>query len=743
MKHRLWKSRTFRIWIICYLAVLLIPLAFSGVLQAHTSRQLRARAYQDGSHSVDLLASVTDERLTSVFNMANTLCTASDIIKLRFIAPPFDAAKYYEVHRRAAFLSNFSAYSDLVSGCYVYCDNLKCILDAHHIYTRDNQYSRIVTQQLGLDEDAFEALMGARHTGDFRVTRGGQRLLLIKSVSSGIGYDRPPLTMIMALDTAKLQNLFAITAENWQGRALMLLPEEVLPPAEALPAEGGAGDWLSSPGRLEVGGDSVVVGQASAVADGVGYALAIPQSRLLADAKGSQLLFMWFALCTLVLGGALAFLLARHNYLPVRELTRTIDADEDDSGAFTAISRRLGELRAELARLSVIEDRQIFEALLSGKLGRLEPEQLELLRRSIGGDLFVVALLEPEREEQAAPDDGDFARRLGEQLAAAGEGALQCAVRPYGDGYAAVLGFAEGVSRYDAQLYAQKVIKAVISRDTAFPALSAYLGNACEGLEGVSQSCREAAMAREYANFVSRTGRQVVPFDETMVSSDISWQEYDIVDAERRFVALMLDGNYHAGEQLLHEIMSYYTGQEGLSLRVMQTRMYGVINMMLNVLHEVEPEAGAALLGKDGPLEKLLSSRTMQELEDVVFQILGQLHAQHDQTQDQLGAKLEAVTHYISANYYDENLSVQMLADRFGLSLPYLSREFKNMKGIGVLNYINQYRIDKAKEILLHDGEATLADVARRVGYSSSQTLIRIFKRYEGVTPGQFRAAGK
>ncbi|MBR6219390.1 MAG: helix-turn-helix transcriptional regulator [Clostridia bacterium] len=736
MKHSLWKSRTFRFWIVCYLIVLLIPLAFSGVLQAHTSKNLRARAYEDGSHSVDLLARVTDERLSALFNMANTVCGASDIIKLRFIQLPFDAAKYYEIHKRAEFLSNFSAYVDMVSGCYVYCDNLGCILDAHHIYTRDNQYSRVVTQQFGLEEDAFEALMGARHTGDFCLTGSG-RLLLIKSVSSGMKFSRPPLTVILVLDTARTRALFDLTGKNWQGRALMLLPESALASGE------GDGEWLSSEARLMPDGDSVVVAQQSAVMEGVRYALVIPQSRLLADAKSSLLLFLWFTLCTLALGGALALLLAHHNYKPVRELSRTIEANEEGGGAFSAISRRFGELREELARLSVIENRQIFEALLSGKLYRLEPEQLKQLRGTIGGDLFIAVLLEPEREGGAAPDDEAFAAQLEAQLVSRSGNVCHCVVRPYDSGYAAVLGFAEGVSRYDAQLCAQDLVKDVISRDTAFPALSAYLGNACEGLEGVSQSCRQAAMAREYANFVSRTGRQVVLFDETMVSSDISWRDYDIVDAERRFVALMLDGSYGASEQLLHEIISYYTGQEGVSLRVMQTRMYGVINMMLNVLHEAEPHAGDTLQGKGGLLERLLNARTMQELEDVVFQILRQLQDQHDQTQDQLSAKLEAVTHYISANYYDQNLSVQMLADRFGLSLPYLSREFKNSKGIGVLNYINQYRIDKAKEILLHDEDATLADVAQRVGYSSSQTLIRIFKRYEGVTPGQFREAGK
>ncbi|MFH1879670.1 MAG: AraC family transcriptional regulator, partial [Bacillota bacterium] len=35
---------------------------------------------------------------------------------------------------------------------------------------------------------------------------------------------------------------------------------------------------------------------------------------------------------------------------------------------------------------------------------------------------------------------------------------------------------------------------------------------------------------------------------------------------------------------------------------------------------------------------------------------------------------------------------------------------------------------------------ATVTEIAGRVGYNSSQTLIRIFKRYEGITPGQYQA---
>ena len=57
-----------------------------------------------------------------------------------------------------------------------------------------------------------------------------------------------------------------------------------------------------------------------------------------------------------------------------------------------------------------------------------------------------------------------------------------------------------------------------------------------------------------------------------------------------------------------------------------------------------------------------------------------------------------------------------------------------------MLTWINQRRIEKAKQIIAADESITLADIAQQIGYNSSQTFIRIFKRYEGVTPGQYRA---
>jgi AraC-like DNA-binding protein len=80
---------------------------------------------------------------------------------------------------------------------------------------------------------------------------------------------------------------------------------------------------------------------------------------------------------------------------------------------------------------------------------------------------------------------------------------------------------------------------------------------------------------------------------------------------------------------------------------------------------------------------------------------------------------------------------------RSGLSLPYLSRIFKKEHGMGLLDYISKYRVEKAKAFMQSGGEDTIATIATKVGFNSSQTLIRVFKRYEEITPGQYKANQK
>ena len=77
-------------------------------------------------------------------------------------------------------------------------------------------------------------------------------------------------------------------------------------------------------------------------------------------------------------------------------------------------------------------------------------------------------------------------------------------------------------------------------------------------------------------------------------------------------------------------------------------------------------------------------------------------------------------------------------ASEFGLTGPYVSKIFKDQMGEGIQDYINKVRLNQAKVHLLEE-QLNLEHIARKVGYSNSNGIVRVFKKYEGVTPGQFR----
>ena len=52
--------------------------------------------------------------------------------------------------------------------------------------------------------------------------------------------------------------------------------------------------------------------------------------------------------------------------------------------------------------------------------------------------------------------------------------------------------------------------------------------------------------------------------------------------------------------------------------------------------------------------------------------------------------------------------------------------------------YLNIYRIKKAKEIIKQNNYVTVKELSAMVGFNNSDTFIRVFKRYEGTSPGQY-----
>ncbi|QAY67237.1 AraC family transcriptional regulator [Paenibacillus protaetiae] len=88
--------------------------------------------------------------------------------------------------------------------------------------------------------------------------------------------------------------------------------------------------------------------------------------------------------------------------------------------------------------------------------------------------------------------------------------------------------------------------------------------------------------------------------------------------------------------------------------------------------------------------------------------------------------------------HYGEDISVFQLAASLGLDRKYLSSVFKEAVGMPPQQYLLQYRMDRACE-LLAGGRYTVAEVARSVGYRDALLFSRMFKKMRGVPPTRYR----
>lgn len=85
-----------------------------------------------------------------------------------------------------------------------------------------------------------------------------------------------------------------------------------------------------------------------------------------------------------------------------------------------------------------------------------------------------------------------------------------------------------------------------------------------------------------------------------------------------------------------------------------------------------------------------------------------------------------------------QDVSLAELAEAANLSPFYFARAFKETTGMPPRHYQQCARIDKAQE-LLTTTNLPVTDIALQVGYGSSQTLARVFRKSVGATPVQFR----
>lgn len=112
------------------------------------------------------------------------------------------------------------------------------------------------------------------------------------------------------------------------------------------------------------------------------------------------------------------------------------------------------------------------------------------------------------------------------------------------------------------------------------------------------------------------------------------------------------------------------------------------------------------------------------------------LNAESDASMDQSGY-IQDIAQYID-EHYDQDLNLEVLSQKFGVSKSYLPKQFKAQMGFTPTEYLSHVRVRAAKE-LLRKTNIPVNEIARKVGIENVSYFIKLFKKYEQFTPLVFR----
>lgn len=168
-------------------------------------------------------------------------------------------------------------------------------------------------------------------------------------------------------------------------------------------------------------------------------------------------------------------------------------------------------------------------------------------------------------------------------------------------------------------------------------------------------------------------------------------------------------------------------------LRIMWIRIMNIL------LHHYERRGRTA-----AEVEKILQSYNLpdqiQSLEEIRQRIL-EMAMECVRTENVADAdarsKIQMAVGYIQ-EHFGENLTVNDLAEHYGMSSNYFSSMFKKEMNQSAINYITELRINKARELLEHS-QLSVVDISKKVGYEDSQYFFRVFKKSVGMTPLRYR----
>ncbi len=180
--------------------------------------------------------------------------------------------------------------------------------------------------------------------------------------------------------------------------------------------------------------------------------------------------------------------------------------------------------------------------------------------------------------------------------------------------------------------------------------------------------------------------------------------------------------------------------QNHISFNMVRCLFYDIAASVFKAVDKQTDMDESVLKKMDKLISKLNHAQSSSEMSNMIKKMLT-LASNNFQTPDRKISLHEEIILCVKQHYNEVDFNVSKVADYLSMNMSYISKYFKDSTGVGLLDYINGVRISHAKE-MLSNSDDTISNISVKVGFENINSFIRVFKKYEGITPGLYLKTG-
>mgnify|MGYP003210476048 FL=1 len=255
-------------------------------------------------------------------------------------------------------------------------------------------------------------------------------------------------------------------------------------------------------------------------------------------------------------------------------------------------------------------------------------------------------------------------------------------------------------------------------------------GDTVTGISRAYQSYTSAVISLQ-SSFFFPTGTFLSPFYQAPVSETAAELS---ASPENEFLTLLTEKNKEKAKAFLDNLFLYYNQNQNVLPNQAKDLYYKLFRALDNAARQLKLTLSDTQENLIDTLEKIFSYNEMHQKLVKKTEIFFQTAVSTEEE----NSTIFLIKDYIGQKYMNETLSVKDISDHVFLSTSYVCTFFKNETGQTLNQYLTEYRMEKAKQ-LLSDPRYKITDISSRVGYSDGNYFGKSFKKYTGFSPSEYR----